>query len=52
MPLNESLTEVKEKCSNIKFDVFVLSFIFFVPMSLKISVVNRSGVCYFLHASK
>ena len=33
------------------FDIFVLSFIFFVPMSQTISVINRNGACYFLQAS-
>ena len=42
---------VKEKWSTIKSDVLVLPFIFFVPMSKTISVINRSGVCYFLHSS-
>ena len=31
----------------IQFYVFVLSFIFFIPMSQKISVINRSGACLF-----
>ena len=32
----------------IQFDVFDLSFIFFIPMFQTISVRNRSGVYYFL----
>ena len=48
---NDKLTKVKEKLSIIKFDVFVRSFIFFVPMSQTISVINISGACYFLHTS-
>ena len=36
------LTKVKEKWSTIKFDVFVLSFIFFVPMSQIISFISLS----------
>ena len=34
-----------------QFDVFDLSFNFFITMSQTISVINRSGACYFLHAS-
>ena len=48
---NERLANVKEKWSTIKFNVFVLSFIFFGPMSQTIKVINTSGTCYFLHAS-
>ena len=48
---NERLTKVKEKSLTIKFVFFVLSLIFFVPMSQTISVINISGACYFLHAS-
>ena len=48
---NKRLTKVKEKSWTIKFDVFVLSFIFFVPMSQTISAINVSGACYFLQAS-
>ena len=49
---NERLTRVKEKQSSTKLGVFVLSFIFFVPMYQIKSFINRSGTCYFLHASK
>ena len=49
---NERLTRVKEKQSTTKLGVFVLSFIFFVPMYQIKSFINRSGTCYFLHASK
>ena len=45
--VNERLTKIKEKWSSIKFDVVVLSFIFFIPMSQTISVINISGMCYF-----
>ena len=31
-------------------DVFVISFIF-ISMSQKVSAINKSGACYFLHAS-
>ena len=48
---NERLTKVKEKWETIKFDVFVLSFIFFVPMFQTTSIINLSGKWYFLHAS-
>ena len=48
---NERLTKVKEKSLTIKLGFFVLSFIFFVPMSQTISFINISGACYFLHAS-
>ena len=49
--VNERLKKVKEKRSIIKFDTFILSFIFFVPMSQTISVINRFGTCYFIHTS-
>ena len=48
---NKRLIKVKEKWSTITFDVSVLSFIFFFPMYQTISVINRSGACYFLHSS-
>ena len=48
---NGSSAKVKKKLSIIQFDVFNLSFIFFIPMSQTTSVINRSGACYFLHAS-
>ena len=48
---NEGFTKFKETWSTIKFDVFVLSLISFLPMSQTISVISRSGVCYFLHTS-
>ena len=38
--------------STSEFDVFVLCFIFFIPLSQTISVINRNDMCYFLHASK
>ena len=47
----ERLTKIKEKWSSIQFDVFVLSLIFFVPMTQTISVINISDACNFLHAS-
>ena len=40
--LIKGLTKVKEKC-----DIFVISFIYFVPISQKISVINRNGTCFF-----
>ena len=36
-----------KKWSTIKFDILVLSLIFFVPMSQTISVINRSGTYFF-----
>ena len=39
------------KMITIQFDVFDLSFIFFIAMSQTVIVINRSGACYFLHAS-
>ena len=48
---NERLTRVKEKQPSIKLDVFVLSFVFLVPVYQTKSFINRSGMCYFLHAS-
>ena len=42
---NERSTKVKEKLSTIQFDIF------FIPMSQTVSILNRSGTCYFLHAS-
>ena len=38
----ERLTKVKEKWSTIQFDIFDLSFIFYIPMSQTISAINRS----------
>ena len=51
--LKRIYTKVKEKSStiSIKFDIFVLSFIVFIPMPQTISVINIRGTCYFLHAS-
>ena len=46
---NERLTKVKKMI--IKFDVFVLSFIFFIPMSQIISVIKSKGACNFWLAS-
>ena len=48
---NERSTKINETWSTIKFDVSDLSLIFFIPMSLTISVINRSGACYSLHES-
>ena len=48
---SERLTKVKEKLLTIQFVVFDLSFIFFIAVSQTISVINRSGAFYFLHAS-
>ena len=41
----------KLKMITIQLEVFDLSFIFFIAMSQTISFTNRSGACYFLHAS-
>ena len=51
--LKRIYTKVKEKSStiSIKFDIFVLSFIVFIPMPQTISVINIRGTCYFFHAS-
>ena len=35
----------------IQFDIFDLSFIFFIAMPQTISVIIRSVECYFIHAS-
>ena len=48
---NRSLTKIKEKWSTVQFDVFDLSIIFSVPMPQQISVISKSGACYFLHSS-
>ena len=47
---NKRLTKVQEKWPTIKSDIFVLSFIFFIRVTV-ISVMNRSDACYFLHVS-
>ena len=44
--------KLKKKWSTIDFDVSVLCFIFFIPLFQTISVINKNGTCYFLHASK
>ena len=44
--------KLKKRQSNIEFDVFALCFIFFIPLSLTINVLNRNFMWYFLHASK
>ena len=44
---NGRLTKIKEKWSTIQFDVSDLSFIIFIPMCQTISVINRSGMCFF-----
>ena len=49
--VNGSIIKMKEKSSIIQFDAFDLCFIFFIPMSETISVTDRSGTCFFLHAS-
>ena len=46
---NESITKIKEKWTIIQFDAFVLCFIFFIAMPQTISVIDRSGMCHFLH---
>ena len=45
---SERLTKVKEKWLTIQFDVFDLSFIYFIPMFQTKSVWNKSGVWNFL----
>ena len=44
--------KLKKRKSTIEFDIFVLCFIFFVPLSQTIGVINRNDTCQFLHASK
>ena len=39
----------KQLC--IQLDAFVFPFIFFIPMPQTISIIKRSGACYFLYAS-
>ena len=48
---NKRLTKIKKKMMTNQFDVFDLSFIFFISMSQTISALNRTWTCYFLHAS-
>ena len=48
---NERLKKNTEKWSTIQFDVFDLSFVFSIPIRQAISVINRSGACYFSHVS-
>ena len=48
---SKMLGKIKEKLSTVQFDIFDLSFIFFIPMSQTRNVINRSGACYFLHTS-
>ena len=45
------LTKVKEKWRTMQFDIFDLSFIFYIPVSQTVSLIKRSGTCYFLHVS-
>ena len=49
--VSEKPTKVKKKGWPWNLTFFVLSFILFVPMSQNVSVTNRNGSCYFLHAS-
>ena len=35
-----------------QFNYWIWCFVFFIPLSHTISVINRDGTCYFLHASK
>ena len=44
--------KLKKKWSIIDFDVSVLCFIFFIPLFQTISVINKNGTYYLLHASK
>ena len=41
------LAKVKEKWSTTQSDVFGLALIFFIPRYQAVSVVNRSGACFF-----
>ena len=50
--VSKRLTNVTGKWSTIQFEVFVLYFIFLIPMYQKICVMNRSHTCYFLHISE
>ena len=43
--------DLKKKRSIIQFDAFDLCFILFIPMSQTVSVIDKTGACYFLHAS-
>ena len=36
-----------KKIITIQYDIFDLSFIFFVAISQTVSVINRSGACFF-----
>ena len=47
---NRSLTNIKEKLSTVRFDVFDLSINVSVLMSQLKSVMNKIGSCYFLLA--
>ena len=42
--------QVKEKAIT-EFDIFVLCFIFFIPLPQTICAINTNDTCYFLHAS-
>ena len=44
--------KLKKRHRTIEFDVFVICFIFFIPLSQAVGVIKRNGTCYFLHASK
>ena len=46
---NKRLTKVKEKLSTIKFDIFFLSFIFFVSMSQTISVIKVEHAIFYMY---
>ena len=44
---NERLTKVKEKWSTIKFDVFIRSFVFFIPVTQTVSAINKWCMLFF-----
>ena len=48
---NERSTKINKKWLTIQCDVSDLSFIFFIPTSQTISVINRSDACHFSDAS-
>ena len=46
-----ALRGIHRKVDIWQIDVFVLSFIFLVPMYQALSVISRSGACDFVHVS-
>ena len=45
------IKRLKKKKITVQFDVFKFSFTFFIAMVQTVSDINKSGACYFLHAS-